>query len=252
MLAERGQSVPVSADVDAMRAALMLDVAVVSNSWGYVNAIPVPQALAIAIEEVATKGRGGRGAIVLFAAGNDNRELLANELYSLPFVVTVGGVNPFDEVAAFSNRGTALDLVAPTGTLTTDLVGSAGEDPSDYTSLFGGTSAACPVAAGVAGLVVSVALDAGRSDVESWLIGTTRRAPFARAPTGQDLEYGYGIIDAKAAVERAMGTPPTTDAGTIPLAPDENEPTRGCGCGLSSGCGLWALAVCLRRRHRSA
>lgn len=236
MLADDGQMVPVSVDVDAFRAAFELDVDVVSNSWGFGQAIPVPAALALAIQEVATKNRGGRGALVLFAAGNDNRALVASELYSLPEVVTVGAVNAFDELAPFSNRGPALDLVAPTGTFTTDLSGAAGEDPGDYTSLFGGTSAACPVAAGVAGLLVSAQPDAGRAALEQWLIGTTRRAPFARADAGHDDEYGTGIVSASQALSRAMGLEP--DAGparSTPSVPDTVGIAAGVGCGCSAG-----------------
>lgn len=252
MLAERGQMVPVSADVDAFRAALDFDVAVVSNSWGFVQSIPVPAALATAIREVATRNRGGRGALVIFAAGNDNRVLAPNELHSLPEVVTVGAVNSFDELAPFSNRGLALDVTAPTGTFTTDLSGPAGEDPGDYTSLFGGTSAACPVVAGVAGLLVSAQPDAGRVELERYLIGTTRPAPFARPDGGHDIEYGFGIVDATRALERATGREDAgvvvdagVDAGPVmvtPLPPSLG-PATGCGCS-SSGPG-WLLAVLL-------
>lgn len=262
MLAERGQMVPVSADVDAFRAARDFDVAVVSNSWGFVQSIPVPAALAMAIREVATRNRGGRGAMVLFAAGNDSRLLATNELYTLPEVITVGAVNNFDELAPFSNRGVALDVVAPTGTFTTDLSGAAGEDPGDYTSLFGGTSAACPVAAGLAALLVSAQPDAGRAELDRWLIGTTRPAPFARPnDAGHDLEYGYGIIEAVRALERATGREDAgvvdagVDAGPVmvtPLPPSLG-PATGCGCS-STGAG-WLLAlvlVALRSRRDRA
>lgn len=236
MLADEGQMVPVSVDVDAFRAAFELDVDVVSNSWGFGQPIPVPAALALAISEVATKNRGGRGALVLFAAGNDNRALVASELYSLPEVVTVGAINAFDELAPFSNRGPALDVVAPTGTFTTDLSGAAGEDPGDYTSLFGGTSAACPVAAGVAGLLVSAQPDAGRVALERWLIGTTRRAPFARADAGHDDEYGTGIVSASQALRRAMGLEPDAGAArSTPSAPDTVGNAAPVGCGCSTG-----------------
>ncbi len=264
MLAERGQMVPVSVDVEAFRSALTLDVAVVSNSWGFVNAIPVPAALALAIREVATRGRGGRGSMVVFAAGNDNRELLADELYSLPEVITIGAINTFDELASFSNRGAALDAVAPTGTFTTDLSGAAGADPGDYTSLFGGTSAACPVAAGVAGLLVSLKPEASRVQLEQWLIGTTRRAPFAVPDArGHDPLYGFGIVSASAALRRAAGLEvvdagvKVVDAGvnevTVDGAPEAlGGPARGCGCEGGLGAPLVFLALALFRHGRVA
>lgn len=250
MLAERGMMVPVSVDVEAFRAARMMDVDVVSNSWGFVQAQPVPLALAMGIREVATQNRGGRGALVLFASGNDGRVLGAGELYSLPEVITIGGVNPFDELAPFSNRGAEVDLVAPTGTFTTDLSGAAGEDPGDYTNLFGGTSAACPVAAGVAGLLVSAQPDAGRVQLEQWLIGTARPAPFAQPDgRGHDVSYGFGIVSASRALLRATGREDAgvPDAGAPPTVPAASDTLGaapgGCGCSQLSGLTTLVLLV---------
>jgi subtilisin family serine protease len=256
MLAERGQSVPISADVDAFRAARDFDVAVVSNSWAFGERVAPSTPFVLAIREVATRNRGGRGALVLFAAGNDNRELLPTELYSLPEVITVGGVNAFDELAPFSNRGREVDVVAPTGTLTTDLSGPAGEDPGDYTSLFGGTSAACPVAAGVAALLVAAAPDAGRVELENALIRSARPAPFARVSDGgHDLEYGFGIVSADRALAFLKGPAPVEpeprrlDAPADVLGP---APT-GCGCDSTSGTQLtvgWLVLRALGRGQR--
>ncbi len=189
--------VPLSADVDAMRFALdHPDVAVVSNSWSFASQMPVPQALREAIEDVSRHGRGGLGALVVFAAGNDNRELVAGELYSIPEVLTVGAVNNYDEAAPFSNRGKEVDLTAPAGTLTLDLSGPAGDSPGDVTESFGGTSSACPVVAGVAGLLFSFKPGATSTEVREALVAGTRKAPYATPDgDGHDLLYGHGIVD---------------------------------------------------------
>ncbi|MBL8741928.1 MAG: S8 family serine peptidase, partial [Myxococcales bacterium] len=78
-----GELLPISANVAAFQFALDVDAAVVSNSWGFVDPAPVPSMLANAITNVAENGRGGRGAVVLFAAGNDDREIGDDELQAV-------------------------------------------------------------------------------------------------------------------------------------------------------------------------
>jgi subtilisin family serine protease len=55
-----------------------------------------------------------------------------------------------DKVTSYSNTAPFLDLLAPSNrAYTTDISGASGYSSSDYYSSFGGTSAACPYAAGV-------------------------------------------------------------------------------------------------------
>ena len=54
LLGDVSSEVPLDADVRAFAFALESNAAVVSNSWGFIDAIPVPQALADAIAEVQT------------------------------------------------------------------------------------------------------------------------------------------------------------------------------------------------------
>lgn len=209
-----GGEVPIGNDIAAYDRQLEWDVAVSSNSWGFTERFPVPVLLGRAITTLATQGRGGLGAIVLFAIGNDAREVQDDELYGLEGVVTIGAINAFDEAAQFSNRGRALDLVAPAGTLTTDISGRDGADPGDYTSLFGGTSSACPVAAGVAALLVAAAPDMRAEAIVGALIASARPAPFAEPDEhGHDLLYGYGIIAPAAAL--ALVVPPVVEPEPI-------------------------------------
>lgn len=265
------QLTPLSADIDAFQFALDVDADVVSNSWGFVDSMPVPSALADIITEVATNGRGGQGALVLFAAGNDDREIADDELQAVEGVLCIGAINNFDESTPFTNRGNALDLVAPTGTLTTDISGAGGEDPSDYTSLFGGTSSACPVAAGVAGLLATVAADKTGAELGAILIETARPAPFAVPDAnGHDALYGYGIIDPPRALAVAMGLEGEGGAGTGGSAAGgagqggegADGPTAdddGCGCAVPRSSPLGgsaylllggALALLRLRRNR--
>jgi len=63
-----------------------------------------------------------------------------------------------DKVSCYSNSATFLDLLAPAhDAYTTDISGSGGYEPGDYTPDFGGTSAACPYAAGAAASLQSAA-----------------------------------------------------------------------------------------------
>lgn len=263
MLGERGTPIPISADVEAFAWSHEQGVAVVSNSWGFVEAMAVPGPLAAAMEAVYDEGRGGRGALVVFAAGNENREVGDDEIYGVRGVLTVGALTQFDEATSFSNRGAPLDLSAPTGTVTTDLTGDEGDNPTDYTALFGGTSAACPVVAGVAGLVFSLRPELTAREVHDLLLRTARRAPYARPDAnGHDAQYGYGIVDPVAAMRELA--PPMADAGT-PDAPDASAtdatapppPAHDGGCRCSAGApshGSWgwalALAFLRRRRHQ--
>lgn len=269
LLSGMASETSISADIAAFQFALDVDAAVVSNSWGFVNATPIPASLRAIIERVADDGRGGRGALVLFAAGNDDRELFDYELNAVRGVITVGAVNNFDEVTAFSNRGASVALVAPTGTLTTDISGPGGADPGDYTASFGGTSSACPIAAGVAGLLVSAAPDASRDEVADALVSTARQSIFATPDeAGHDLYYGYGRIDPAAALRRILGEEPTPDAGVDAGAEDDagthepdagvtepEEPSGGCSCRVAQPIdgAVWLLALVLfARRARSS
>lgn len=261
LLGADGELVPISADVDAMRFALEHDdVAVVSNSWGFTVALQVPAALLMAIEDVSRLGRGGRGALVVFAAGNDNRQLTPGELYSIPEVLTVGATNNFDESAPYSNRGAGVDLTAPTGSLTLDLTGPAGDTLEDYTHLFGGTSSACPVVAGVAGLLFSAKADVTADEVRSLLVKTARPALYATPDAdGHDALYGYGIVDPGAALEALLGPADagvdggTTEATTAPALDAALGPSAGCGCATSAALPFVLLLLPLaasRRRRR--
>ncbi len=230
LLAQNGKEVLISADVQAFALALEWGAAVSSNSWGFVDAIPAPAPFVTAARELMQKGRNGKGAFVVFAAGNESRTVGEDEIYGIDGVITVGATNAFDEAAPFSNQGSPLDVVAPAGTLTTDIRGADGLDPGDYTGLFGGTSSACPVVAGVLGLLTSLAPDARAEDIQAALIDTARPAPFATPDAqGHDALYGFGIVDPVAAMEQLV--PSAADAG----APDhaqKNTDDGGCSCGV--------------------
>lgn len=206
MLGAPGEPIPLSADVRAFEHALEDDVDVINNSWGFVDALPVPQVLAAAIIDVQQNGRGGKGAVVVFASGNDSREIGDDELLAVPGILGVGATNNLGELTQFSNRGRSVDVTAPTGTVTTDISGADGEDPGDVTVRFGGTSSAAPVVSGIAGLLLAADPELSADDINGVLEATAEQAAFARPDeSGHDLEYGFGLVRADLAMAAVVG-----------------------------------------------
>ena len=129
---------------------------VISNSWG--RAVP-SSSIDLSIFNASTLGRDGLGSVVLFAGGNENESSVAYPA-NLPSIIAVGATDMCDErwdpspcsgpgVLGGSNRGTHLDIVAPGVRVKTTHNGGGYVD-------FTGTSAATPIAAGAAALVLSV------------------------------------------------------------------------------------------------
>ncbi|MFO0003217.1 MAG: S8 family serine peptidase, partial [bacterium] len=119
-----------------------------NNSWGFTEAIPVPDTLAEVIRRAATEPRDGLGALVVFAAGNDNRTIEDDELQALPEVLCVSATDSYGYPTNYTNTGPSVDVAAPSAT-----VSIAPEEGT--TTTFGGTSAAAPVATGLAAWAVS-------------------------------------------------------------------------------------------------
>jgi hypothetical protein len=144
---------------------------VMNNSWGGGAA---STAITSAIGRAVTEGRGGKGTVMVFAAGNTSNRgggIVGAVSYpgSLSNVLTVGAINRSGGVTNYSPDGAALDVVAPSGHTTgscigdvvsTDLTSTRGcnDGPGgdiNYSSTFSGTSAAAPQAAAVAAMVLS-------------------------------------------------------------------------------------------------
>ena len=65
-----------------------------------------------------------------------------------------------DMVTSYSNTASFLDILAPANqAYTCDIVGAGGYEPGDYDPTFGGTSAACPYAAGAVAAMQSASMD---------------------------------------------------------------------------------------------
>ncbi len=180
---------------------------ILSNSWsgGFPNTEIID-----AIQRARTLGRNGKGCVVIFSSGNRQLDM-PGVLFpgTINGVITVGAVNKNGAIWDYSNRGPEMSLVAPSGELfargggdvvTMDRMGTNGFETGDYTSRFGGTSAAAPQVAGVAALMLQANPNLTEVEVRTILQQTARDV----GVVGFDNDTGYGLVDAEKAVRRVL------------------------------------------------
>jgi subtilisin family serine protease len=120
---------------------------------------------------------------------------------SNPYTVAVGASTDFGRRSDYSQYGADLDFVAPSSgglkdIFTTDRTGTKGDDPSNYSQYFGGTSAATPLASGVAALMLSRNPNLTSDQVRTILRQTCQKIGDDPYTDGRNEHYGYGRIDA--------------------------------------------------------
>jgi subtilisin-like proprotein convertase family protein len=235
-------------ETDAFKWAADNGADVISCSWGpndgdwwdasdpvHNQFIPLPASTRLVLEYVTSKGRGGKGCVVLFAAGNGNEPVENDGYASSPMVIAVAACNDRGKRSIYSDFGKAVWCAFPSndfghapfnsptpltpGIWTTDRRGTNGYNPGqsaagdaagNFTNSFGGTSSACPGAAGIAALVLSVNPNLKWLEVKDIL----RRAGERIDPqggqydaTGHSPKYGFGRLNARAAVDLAKPQP---------------------------------------------
>lgn len=124
------------------------------------------------------------------------------------YTVAVGASTDFGRRSDYSQYGTDLDFVAPSSgglkdIFTTDRTGIKGDDPNNYSPYFGGTSAATPLASGVAALMLSRNPTLTSDQVRTILRQTCQKIGDDPYTNGRNEHYGSGRIDAQAAVTAA-------------------------------------------------
>jgi len=197
---------------DAIRYAT--DVAdVISCSWW---SIYYP-AIALALEDTIKKGRGGKGAAVFCAAGNQHNDAIVFPARYAP-AIAVGACDRDGDRPAYSNKGTELAVVAPSSDELKVYVYSTDVSKKDWgfnpgTNIkglfyekFGKTSAATAIAAGVGALCFSVNPGLTAGELRNVLQKTAVKVgdlSLYNAQTHHSKESGYGCIDADAAVAKA-------------------------------------------------
>ncbi|MBN2446928.1 MAG: S8 family serine peptidase [Phycisphaerae bacterium] len=197
---------------------------IMSNSWGYADGTLLPTDVVAAINYAATSGRNGRGALVLFAAANNDHTVNGvSAIAQLDTVMAIGGTNSNATHTEFSDVGPEVAIATPTNDrgddgvrfpwidiTTTDNTGSSGYNglpDLDYTNSFGGTSSATPLAAGILALIISQDPNMTGAQARAILQHTAVRLdePYGRFDgiTGHSHRFGFGRADAGAAVSAA-------------------------------------------------
>lgn len=209
--------------IDALQRQAAMDVS--SNSWGYTTFFSDSftssffDPVEAAIIGAATTGRSGLGTNWVFSAGNArasgdnvNHHNIPNSTYT----IAVAAVDASGVVASFSTPGSAVLVAAPgVSILTTDRTGADGYVAGDQV-LISGTSFAAPVVSGVVALMLEANAGLGYRDVQQILAYSAR--PIDTTSTGWTTnkaadwnggglrfsnDYGFGLVDALAAVRLA-------------------------------------------------
>lgn len=194
-----------------------------SNSWGPNDdgkTLEAPGALTkAALANACTNGRGGRGTIFTWAAGNggdvgdnSNYDGYANSIHT----IAVGAVNDRGAKSYYSEPGANVVICTPSnddgrqGITTVDRTGANGYSTGDYANDFGGTSSASPLAAGGIALLLHSKPTLGWRDVQEIVMKTATKC----SPTDSDWvtnaagfqfnhKFGAGLLNVDAAVNLA-------------------------------------------------
>jgi len=177
----------------------------------------LPARTRAALDYCLTRGRNGKGCVIVFSAGNDGSDLALNGYASHPGVTAVGACNCHGRHPSYSGWGDALWCVFPSNDpqdpigasmtyLTTAPVRSLLYGEAYYTTRFGFTSAATAAVAGICALIVSANPSLTSAEVNAVLRDSCEKID-AESKTyderGHSPLYGYGRPDVARAVELA-------------------------------------------------
>ena len=144
-----------------------------------------------------------RNGVYCWAAGNDN----AQRTNDHADVTIVGASTQSDSKASFSAYGPAIDVFAPG----VDILSTYHQSSSQYVYA-SGTSMACPLAAGLAALITGTNPSLTAQQIETILYQTCFDLTASPGGVGNDTYWGWGRIDARAAVRRSYNDFPTPAA----------------------------------------
>ncbi|GAA1939919.1 hypothetical protein GCM10009775_34830 [Microbacterium aoyamense] len=146
--------------------------------------------------------------VVIVAAGNRaSGTTRVGAPATIPGVLTVGGVDPSGRASIdASTQGITIGVSAPSEQL-------LGVSADGRLVRWDGTSGAAPIVAGIAALVRSAHPDLDANNVINRLIKTAKPTPAMKATP--DLLYGYGLVDAAAAVSTTVPAVTSNPMGSL-------------------------------------
>ncbi len=158
--------------------------------------------------------------VIVVAASGNEATTVPSYPAAIPDVVAVGATDLNGDLTDFSNYGPWIDVVAP-GTDIVSTVLTAGTG-GDY-AIGDGTSFSSPIVAGVALLIKAV----NPTWTPAQIAGRLTSSAADRGPDGIDDSYGFGLLDAYAAVGgRKAASPPIAPADAFePNDLPSNAPT---------------------------
>jgi len=196
-----------------------------SLSFGFVNNTAYNPGTTVCDE---IKYAYDKGVTLVAAAGNEKKRSVA---YPAAYeeCIAVGATRYDENLAPYTNKGTALDLTAPGGDFKVDQNGDGwvdgilqqtfdpnSKDPTEFGYwFFEGTSMASPHVAGVAALVIASLIDSGGDTNPANVRQILEATAEDHGASGWDTNYGWGIVDAYAALS-LIDPPPEPPLPELP------------------------------------
>jgi subtilisin family serine protease len=216
---------------------------IISCSWGTTEQQFGLNALKeAAITKAARQGRGGKGCVICYAAGNENLEYV-NYYSTHPDVICVAASTSQDVHAEYSNRGSQVWVCAPSNGDWPITAARAWWDQGDDGQVgefrywmdgksrgnqykhFGGTSSATPLVAGICALMLSANPNLSAAEVKDVLKVTADKIGNPNDYyNGRSVRYGWGRVNADKAVAEAIRR--KSGSAVSPTPPTPNNPFK--------------------------